>query len=101
MVKYTWQFLALFKQDLGQTLLMAHGGLCPWPKVVRFYMSLTYLSQSSTLTTGPKVLAGKTWVGLVNIGNLEVGRAYKHLTVTCYTSYPQQSQLFNQFSVTL
>ena len=42
--------------------------------------------QSSTLTTGPKVLASKNWLGLVKIGNLEVRRAYKRFTDTCYTS---------------
>ena len=44
------------------------------------------LPQSSTLTTGPKVLASKNWLGLVKIGNLEVRRTYKHFTVNCYTS---------------
>ena len=42
--------------------------------------------ESSTLTTGPKVLASKNWFGLVKIGNLEVWRAYKHFTVACFTS---------------
>ena len=34
--------------------------------------------QSSTLTTGPKVMASKDRLGLVKIGSLEVPRAYKH-----------------------
>ena len=49
-------------------------------------MYLSIVRQSSTLTTGPKVLASKNWLGLVKIGNLEVWRAYKGFTVTCYTS---------------
>ena len=54
---------------------------------VKYYLELVWhQEQSSTLTTGPKVLASKNWLGLVKIGNLEVRRAYKHLTVTCYTS---------------
>ena len=50
------------------------------------YYQQVHVYQSSTLTTGPKVLASKNWLGLVKIGNLEVRQAYKHFTVNCYTS---------------
>ena len=43
-------------------------------------------SESSTLTTGPKVQATKIWLGPVKIGNPEVRLAYKHFVVTFYTS---------------
>ena len=43
--------------------------------------------QSSTLTTGPKVLAGKIGLGLVKICSLEVRGAYKPFTGTCYTRH--------------
>ena len=41
--------------------------------------------QSSTLTTGPKVLASKICFGLVKIWNLDIRRAHKHFTDTSYT----------------
>ena len=33
------------------------------------------------LTTGPKVLASKIWLGLVKIGNPEVRRAYLGINI--------------------
>ena len=67
-----------------EMLISTPGGVMAWTRIFRYVCTVTL--QSSTLTTGPKVLVSKNWLGLVEIGNLEVRRAYKHFTVACYTS---------------
>ena len=81
--------------QLGQNRRVLRPSCPPWrpscpplrPSALPYALLAPFMPpiQYSTLTTCPKVLVSKIWLGPIKNSNLEVGRAYKCFTGTCYT----------------